>query len=134
MRGWLAEFLRTRDGPSLGMSDSLASRERLGGLEHPYPDLSSKWPVQVWNVGHIRAALLAAAADRTALFVKVPFQPTMPNLAAAHLSDLRIELEQETGFHQARFRITLADKQSSLVVCLFTVRELTLAHTVLDRV
>lgn len=116
------------------MSDSVADRESLGAKEHPYPDLSSKWPIEAWHVGHIRAALLAAAGDRAALFVKIPFRPAVPKLAAAHLSDLRIGLEQETSFHPARFRITLGDKESSLVICLFSARELELVHMFLDRV
>jgi hypothetical protein len=119
MRGWLAEYLRTRD-KGVAATDAAYERLRFGSWPHVYSALGDNLVLEQWAAGHVRAALLSAAADSRSSYVEIPFRAPYPNAAAEHLAHLQVVLAQET-FRPAFFRVTIAQERSTLKVSLFDI-------------
>lgn len=119
MRGWLAEYLRTRDR-GIAATDAAYERLRYGSWPHVYIELGDGLMLRQWSSGHLRAALLRAAADPRVSYVEIPFRAPYPNAAAEHLAHLQVVLARET-FRPAFFRVAIAREQSTLKISLFDI-------------
>lgn len=123
MEEWLRVFQRTRD---FGLAPSRALQMRLKS-ESPVFDYNVREQLHegLWNAGHIRAALMSAAADRNCLYVDIP----LPFSLWSDVSEFRTKAYYELvdgNFAPATFDVRVEGGVSVLTVSLYTETEVRL--------